>query len=83
MERLTGRDTKLGFVDSNTLPSYVAIYKKLQEFENLLEDKEMISIEELPQKTGIENADPLSVNDFELRGFKRGWNACFEQIVNG
>ena len=49
MERLTGRDIKLGFVDSNTLPSYEELYEHLRKYENLIEDKEIISIKELPQ----------------------------------
>lgn len=82
MERLTGRDIKLGFVDSDTLPSYVSIYEKLREYENLFEDKKVIHINELPQKTQVRDFN-LSVNDFELRGFQRGWNTCIEEILSG
>ena len=35
MGRLIERDIKLGFVDSNTLPSYKAIYEQLRKYENL------------------------------------------------
>lgn len=38
MERLTERDFKLGYDDSNKLPSYVAIYEKLRVYENQEED---------------------------------------------
>lgn len=79
MERLTGRDIKLGFVDSDTLPSYMSIYEKLREYENLLEDKKIIQIKEIPQKVQVRDFN-ISVNDFEVRGFQRGWNACIEEI---
>ena len=82
MERLTGRDVRLGFVDSDTLPSYVAIYEKLQEYENMLEDKNIVVLKQIPQKAEIIDSNPISTNDFELRGFKRGWNTCIDQIVN-
>lgn len=36
MERLTNENYKLGFCDSNTLPSYVALYERLQAIENIL-----------------------------------------------
>ncbi|WP_342759473.1 hypothetical protein [Kineothrix sedimenti] len=40
MNRLTDRCFRLGFDDSNKLPSYEVIYDKLREFENKEEDKD-------------------------------------------
>lgn len=40
MERLTDKNFRIGFDDSNKLPSYVSIYEKLREYENKAEDKE-------------------------------------------
>lgn len=37
MERLTDKNFRLGFDDSDKLPSYVAIYERLREYENLEE----------------------------------------------
>ena len=82
MERLTGRDIKLGFVDSGTLPSYVAIYEKLREYENLLESKEMFLTKELPLKKEVRNFS-LSMGDNEQKGYQMGWNACIDEILNG
>lgn len=39
MERLTEKNFRLGFDDSNKLPSYVAIYERLREYENQEENK--------------------------------------------
>ena len=50
MKRLTGRNTKLGWVNSSILPSYQAIYEKLQEYENSIEDKELIYAKESSKK---------------------------------
>lgn len=82
LKRKTGRGIKLGFVDSDTLPSYSTIYEKLQEYENLLEDKKIISVKEIPQKIQVRDF-VLSTNDYEVRGFQRGYNACIDQILNG
>lgn len=40
MKRLTERDFRIGFDNSDKLPSYVSIYEKLREYENKEEDKE-------------------------------------------
>lgn len=40
MMRLTERDFRIGFDDSDRLPSYVAIYERLREYENREEDGE-------------------------------------------
>lgn len=34
MKRLTDSDTRLGFVDSDILPSYEALYERLREYED-------------------------------------------------
>lgn len=81
MERLTGRDVKLGFVDSDTLPSYATIYEQLQKYENLFEDKEVVPIKELPQKKSVRDF-LLSQSDFEQKGYQMGWNACIDKIIN-
>ena len=81
MERLTGRDIKLGFVDSNTLPSYEELYEHLWKYENLIEDKEIISIKELPQKKEVRNFS-LSMSDNKQKGYQMGWNACIDEILN-
>lgn len=39
MERLTERNFRIGFDDSNKLPSYVSIYERLREYENQEEDR--------------------------------------------
>lgn len=39
MKRLTDKNFRIGFDDSNKLPSYVAIYERLREYENKEEDK--------------------------------------------
>lgn len=40
MERLTDRNFRIGFGNSDKLPNYVSIYEKLREYENKEEDKE-------------------------------------------
>lgn len=37
MERLTDKNFRIGFDDSDKLPSYVAIYERLRDYENLEE----------------------------------------------
>ena len=49
MERLTERDFRLGFDDSNKLPSYEAVYERLREYENAEQDGRL---PELPCKVG-------------------------------
>lgn len=49
MERLTNKNFKLGFDDSNKLPSYESIYERLRYYEDMKEDGRM-SI--LPCKIG-------------------------------
>lgn len=51
MERLTVTGTNLGFIDSNTLPSYEAIYERLRKYEDLEEQGKLIK---LPCKIGDE-----------------------------
>ena len=82
MKRLTGRDIKLGFVDNSTPPSYVALYEKLREYENSIEDKEMIFVKELPRKKEVRDFS-LSTGDNEQKGYQTGWNACIDEILNG
>lgn len=41
MKRLTERNFRLGFDDSDKLPSYVSIYERLREYENQEEDSEL------------------------------------------
>lgn len=82
MKRLTGRDIKLGYVDSNTLPSYTALYEQLREYENLLEDKEMFFTKELPRKKEVIKF-PLTWGDKGQKGYQMGWNACIDEILNG
>ena len=38
MERLTKTGTNLGFIDSNTLPNYEAVYERLRKYEDLEEE---------------------------------------------
>lgn len=40
MKRLTERHFKIGFDDSNKLPSYATVYEKLREYENKEGEKE-------------------------------------------
>ncbi len=44
MERLTERNFRLGLVDSNRLPSYVAIYEKLEQYEDLEEQGKLLKL---------------------------------------
>lgn len=41
-ERLTERDFKLGYDDSNRLPSYESIYEKLRNYENTEEEGRLV-----------------------------------------
>ena len=41
-ERLTERDFKLGYDDSNRLPSYESIYEKLRNYENTEEERRLV-----------------------------------------
>lgn len=41
MERLTKTKINLGFIDSNTLPSYEAVYERLRKYEDLEEKWKM------------------------------------------
>lgn len=42
IERLTERDFKLGYDDSNRLPSYESIYEKLRNYENTEEERRLV-----------------------------------------
>ncbi len=44
MERLTERDFRLGFDDSNKLPSYETIYERLRKYENLEEKNRLLKL---------------------------------------
>lgn len=44
MDRLTGKDIKLGFVDSNTLPSYTSLYERLRKYENMEEHGSILKL---------------------------------------
>lgn len=44
MERLTDKNFRIGFDDSDKLPSYVAIYERLREYENLEEQGELLKL---------------------------------------
>lgn len=44
MERLTERDFRLGFHDSNKLPSYVSVYERLREYEDLEEQGKLLKM---------------------------------------
>ncbi len=57
MERLTKSNVRLGFVDSNTLPSYESLYEKLRNYEEL---EEKGRLPKLPCAVG----DKVWDNDF-------------------
>lgn len=71
MERLTDKNFRIGFDDSDKLPSYVAIYERLREYENLEEQRKLLR---LPCAAG----DIVWDNDFgrpcryEVTGFSFG-----------
>ncbi len=44
MERLTDKNFRIGFDDSDKLPSYVAIYERLREYENLEEQGKLLKL---------------------------------------
>ena len=62
-ERLTDKNFRLGFDDSNKLPSYEAIYERLRKYEDAEEDGRLVV---LPCKVG----DTVHV----LRQSWNGWN---------
>ena len=44
MERLTDKNFRIGFDDSNELPSYVSIYEKLRNYEDLEEQGKLLKL---------------------------------------
>ncbi len=44
MERLTDKNFRIGFDDSNKLPSYAALYERLREYENLEEQGKLLKL---------------------------------------
>ena len=44
MERFTIKDVNIGFLDSDTLPSYTALYEKLREYEDLEEQGKLLKL---------------------------------------
>ena len=44
MERLTDKNFRIGFDDSDKLPSYVAIYERLRDYENLEEQGKLLKL---------------------------------------
>lgn len=44
MERLTDKDFRIGFDDSDRLPSYVPIYEKLRNYEDLEEQGKLLKL---------------------------------------
>ena len=72
-ERLTDKNFRLGFNDSNKLPSYESIYEKLREYENADEEGRMMV---LPcdtvyfiwnKSSGISHVRAKSILDLSLR----------------
>lgn len=71
MERLTDKNSRIGFDDSDKLPSYVAIYERLRDYENL---EEQGGMPKFPCKVGdmvwdIDFGRPCS---YEVTGFSFG-----------
>lgn len=71
MERLTERDFRLGFDDSNKLPSYEAVYERLREYENAEQDGRLL---ELSCKVGdyVWDNDSGRPCAYEVTGFSFG-----------
>lgn len=44
MERLTVREFRIGFDDSNKLPSYECVYERLRIYENLEEQNRLLKL---------------------------------------
>lgn len=67
MERLTKTKINLGFIDSKTLPSYEAVYKRLRKYEDLEEQGKLLK---LPCAVGgkiyLPNEYVGKVIDFEI-----------------
>ena len=66
MDRITDKDFRIGFDDSNKLPSYVAIYERLRNYEDLEEQGKLLK---LPCTVGdtiyhlciLKNKEPLII----------------------
>ena len=71
-ERLTDKNFRLGFDDSNKLPSYEAIYERLRKYETAEEEGRLVV---MPCKVG----DTVHV----LRQSWNGWNIDKKKFTYG
>src|SRR5574344_285141 len=74
--RITDRNFKLGFDDSNKLPSYVAIYEALRKYENAVEDAVKNNQTGDNQMTKVENFAEIEMREITKQAIEQNTYVC-------